>query len=500
MVLHRTRWRLTLFILLVTLSVCLGGEINIRDKNSNTLLGVIRSITIGNQIYIPITDFADILSIPTTSNPITKKIELFYKQSKITFTAFTPFVKLDNITLQMSLEVLYPNGDFYVPLVDMIKSFELAGINTLSYNAPTQTVHIVMRQPNIIKLETIAQDDTVKLIFYTINSFQPKDIETIQDKEWIYFNINGGVIDKSHDWSLMNVPEIFEFIPTQTSMNKARIALHVAPNVMLEKVKIGTGANSIQVTLVRNPGISSAILAELQKEQEKWKIDVIIIDPGHGGKDAGCSAPGHIREKNIALAIAQKVKAELQRQTTAQVILTRERDVFIPLKGRTKKANQAGGKLFVSIHVDANRVKSLRGHTVYFLGPAKTDEAREVAQFENSVIQYEDSQSDYAGMSDAAFILAANAQNAYNKESEELASIIDQKLVEYCGSPSLGVRQAGFYVLYGASMPNILVETGFITNYSDRKKLVTSSYQSSLAKAIAEGILLFKNTYEEMPL
>jgi N-acetylmuramoyl-L-alanine amidase len=497
---RRVWWSYPLIIIILLSQSAFPGEIELRDKLSGVLIGSIRSITIGRQPFIPIEDFANVLSIQTTINSSAKKIDILYKQSKISFTAYTPFVQMDNVKLQMSAEVRFPNGDFYVPLFDMIKGFELTGINTLSFDADRQILFIVMLPPNITKVSTISEQDTLKLIIHAAKGFQKQDIETIQDKEWIYFNIKGGVIDISQDWRLENVPEIFEFMPAQKSMNEARLALHVAPNVTLDKIEIDSKNSLIIATLVSNNGISSSVFAELQKEQEKWKIDVIIIDPGHGGRDAGCSASSRIKEKNIALNIAQKLKDELAEKTSAKIILTRDRDKFIPLKGRTKNANQSGGKLFVSIHVDANRVKSLRGHTAYFLGPAKTDEARNVAQFENSVIQFEDSQNEYAGLSDASFILAANAQNSYNKESEELASIIDKKLENQCGSHSLGVRQAGFYVLYGASMPNVLVETGFITNSSDRQRLVSQSYQESLAEAIADGVIQFKKQYEKTNL
>lgn len=495
----RFRWVYFLSLLIALAHAASGGEIKLQDKLSGVTLGSIRSIRIGNHVFISIEDFASALSIPTESNRTTKKITLFYKQNKITFSAYTPFAQMGEVRIQMSTEVLFPNGDFYVPLHDMIKGLDFADINTLSFDKSSQILSIVMRPPNITQISTDAHDDTLRLFVHTLQKFQQKNIDTIQDKEWVYVNIKGGVIDISKDWKKPDETQLFELIPSQISINKARLALHIAPNVTLGKVAAIPEKHEIEIILVSSGGASSAVFAELKQEREKWRIDTIIIDPGHGGKDAGCSASGNL-EKNIALKIAKQVKNELARRTTGKIILTRDHDTFVPLKGRTKKANQAGGKLFVSIHVDANRVRSIHGHTVYFLGPAKTEQARDVAHFENSVIKFEDSQNDYAGFSDASFILAANAQNSYNKESQDLASIIDNKLQSECGSHSIGVRQAGFYVLYGASMPNILVETGFITNSSDRKKLSTSSYQSRLAKAIADGVIQFKNQYEKMTL
>jgi N-acetylmuramoyl-L-alanine amidase len=176
--------------------------------------------------------------------------------------------------------------------------------------------------------------------------------------------------------------------------------------------------------------------------------------------------------------------------------MTRDSDKFIPLEQRTDIANRSGGKLFISIHADSNPNKGLRGHTVYFMGPAKTDEARRVAQFENSVIKFEDARQKYEGLSETAFILAANAQNSYNKESEEFAAILDREMKKKQTPQGHGVRQAGFYVLYGASMPNILLETAFISNKTDEKQLSNKDFQSNVAEAVYKSVQEFKNRYE----
>jgi N-acetylmuramoyl-L-alanine amidase len=130
------------------------------------------------------------------------------------------------------------------------------------------------------------------------------------------------------------------------------------------------------------------------------------------------------------------------------------------------------------------------------MGPAKTEQARKSAQLENSVIRFEDETSEYDDLSDAAFILSANAQNSYNKESQAFAAIVDREIAKGTRSRSIGVRQAGFYVLYGASMPNILIETGFISNRYDEQNLNSRSYLNSIAGAICRSIMEFKRRYE----
>lgn len=491
---------LLLVFLFVFSGPTLGLEIGIAEKHTKDVLGTLQAIEIGDQVFISLEEFSRTLSIPTRNNPAKKQITLSYKQNSITFSAFTPYIQINKSIYQMLNEVRYPNGEFYVPLQGLLDGFTASGINTVSYDPSTRTLFVVIRPPNIIRISNTADDGNVKLVLHTTESFDQDNIENKVEQDWVYITIRGGILDTDQNLGFEQIPQVFELVPAQISRNQARLSLHVAPNVTLESVQANPEKAEILISLKTLSTAPANVLTGLISEREKWKIDTIILDPGHGGKDPGCVGAGRLYEKNITLNIAQYIKTELQRRIDVNVLLTRDKDRFIPLKERTKIANQSGGKLFISIHVDANRVKSLRGHTVYFLGPAKTDAARQVAQFENSVIQLEESQKDYAGLSDAAFILAANLQNSYNKESQHLASIIDDEIKRESGSQSHGVRQAGFYVLYGASMPNILIETGFMTNTYDRQNLSTDYFQKILANAITEGIIQFKAHYESTML
>ncbi len=489
---------LCIISILFLLSSLNARDLIIKDRLSNTTLGSLRSIDLGRHTFIPIERFAEILSISTDKSLLHKTISLNYKQNQILFTAHSPFVLFGQQKFQMQANVRFPNRDFYVPLDGFIDGLNVSGINTVEFDPSENALYILTRSANIVRLSTITQNDTVKLILHTTHPFKNSDLSTEIEDEWLFINIDGGIVDVRNDLGMKDVEEIFDFIPLQVNKDQCRFSLYLAPNVSEATVIASESANEIIINLTKQSLASSSVLADLQREREKWKIDTIILDPGHGGRDPGCVGTGRIYEKDIVLGIAKATQSELERRMNANVILTRDHDSFVALKGRTKKANEQGGKLFVSFHVDANRVKSLHGHTVYFLGPAKTDDARDVAQFENSVIKFEESQNAYAGLSDMSFILAANAQNSYNKESQDFASIIDEEIKNQCGSRSHGVRQAGFYVLYGASMPNILIETGFMTNSNDRNKLTSSSYQNSLAKAVTDGIIKFTEKYESL--
>ncbi|MEE9464758.1 MAG: N-acetylmuramoyl-L-alanine amidase, partial [Candidatus Neomarinimicrobiota bacterium] len=164
---------------------------------------------------------------------------------------------------------------------------------------------------------------------------------------------------------------------------------------------------------------------------------------------------------------------------------------------RTKMANEAGGKLFISIHVNGVKNRSARGFETWLLAPAKTEEAIEIAQRENSVIALEESNHRYAEFTDEALILSTMVQSVWLKESETLAALIQEELGTRLDSPNRGVKQADFFVLIGATMPNVLVEIGFLSNRIEEKKLGQSDYRQRIAEGILNAITAFKKQQEE---
>jgi N-acetylmuramoyl-L-alanine amidase len=229
----------------------------------------------------------------------------------------------------------------------------------------------------------------------------------------------------------------------------------------------------------------------------KNNIELVIIDPGHGGKDPGAVGRKYkTEEKDIVLDISRRV-AKILRKNGFEVKLTRDKDVFIPLGERTNFANRLGADLFVSIHANASVKTHPRGNETFFLARAKTDEARAVAALENSAIRFEQENSDIMeAVGDLDFILMDIVQNEYLKESSELAEMIQKEFDRKMDIPNRGVDQAGFYVLNRAYMPAVLVETAFISNEAEEKLLRRKSFRQDIAESIARGIMSFKQKYQ----
>ncbi|MDD5774119.1 MAG: N-acetylmuramoyl-L-alanine amidase [bacterium] len=225
----------------------------------------------------------------------------------------------------------------------------------------------------------------------------------------------------------------------------------------------------------------------------KPAIYTVVLDPGHGGIDPGAIGPTGLKEKNVVLEIALKAKKLLTNNLGINVVLTRERDEFIPLRKRAAIANNAKADLFISIHVNASRRQYANGIEVYFLSAAMDDDSRAVAAFENEVVKYEKKDKK---ASDIEFTLWDIVQTEHIQTSRVLASILGEQLKKNLSMRNRGVKAAPFLVLEGANTPSILVEMGFITNKQEESNMKKESVLAGYAQQVFNGVLAFKSKYD----
>ncbi len=236
-------------------------------------------------------------------------------------------------------------------------------------------------------------------------------------------------------------------------------------------------------------------------KKEKWNFNTVVIDAGHGGKDYGAVGPNNTIEKNINLAVALKLGSLIKsRMSDVRVVYTRSTDKFVELYKRGKIANENDGKLFLSIHCNsvANRSSAPNGYEVYLLRPGRTKEAIAIAEFENSVIKYEEDVDRYKKLTDENFILVSMAHSAYMRYSEKFSEILDRSFKQKIDVTSRGVKQAGFYVLVGASMPSVLIELGYVTNAKDASYMRSENGQLQYAESIFDAVKTYRKYYEEI--
>jgi N-acetylmuramoyl-L-alanine amidase len=239
---------------------------------------------------------------------------------------------------------------------------------------------------------------------------------------------------------------------------------------------------SVAITDTKGDKIPAGALAK----QLSLRVRRIVIDPGHGGRDYG--APGYLKgvyEKNISLKVARRLANKIRKKLDCEVIMTRNSDRNLSLEERTAIANTKNADLFISIHTNASRDRRAYGIETFFLNLATDNDAILVAARENA--------TSTKNISDLQSILSDLMQNAKINESSRLAVHVQESLKDhlkkhYSRIKSKGVKQAPFYVLLGAQMPAILIETSFISNSRECKRLVNEKYQDRMCDAIVNGI------------
>lgn len=247
-----------------------------------------------------------------------------------------------------------------------------------------------------------------------------------------------------------------------------------------------------KVTQKKQPKQTNAAKAKNNAKKKKGTLyassKIIVIDPGHGGKDAGAVGYKRYQEKHAVLKIS-KVLQGLLKKKGYKVYLTRDKDKFIKLSHRTSFANKKEADLFISIHANASpssQKLTLKGIETFFLSPAKTEKAKRIAAKEN--------RSAVTSMNDMSKNTLLSFLNKTKiVQSNKLAIDIQKGMLtevrrKHKNVKDGGVREAPFWVLVGAQMPAVLVEIGYITNPTEADRLFNPFYQKSLAVGIANGI------------
>ena len=225
-------------------------------------------------------------------------------------------------------------------------------------------------------------------------------------------------------------------------------------------------------------------------------IKTIVIDPGHGGLEAGAKGKFGTVEKDITLDISKKLKAIIERSLAFRVVLSREEDVNRSLEDRAAIANNEHAYIFISIHVNASSRKIARGSETYFLNMNATDEeSRRLAFMENNSSELKQIES--FDNENIKMILWDMAQSAFLQQSSQLAVLIQNELNTLLGTLNRGVKQAPFKVLTGVACPAVLVEVAFISNPEEERRLASVEFQELVAQSLYRGLIAFLKQYHQ---
>ncbi len=467
-------------------------------------------------VYFSIRHFADALSIDYDINSETDKIRLKIADNTFIVTANNPFFVLNigngKEVYQLPTSAYKREGIIFIPL-----KYSLKVLNKI-FNNDLELVgedHLILKKSSlsdIIAVESM-NENTGKVNNFNISGLDIDEkangtlVRIKTDKRIRLYNsafknnilkiifrnvsINENAFDRSNGEGLI------KDIKARNIHSDSEIQFKLTGQFTSYEVLNVENSNDILITLHNK---IFANHTEIEKIKDKWNFDVVVIDAGHGGKDAGAIGINGVKEKNVNLGIALKLGNLIQKNLKdVKVVYTRSNDTFVELYKRGKIANEKNGKLFISIHCNSTRKKptDANGFEVYLLRPGRTKEAIAIAERENSVIEYEDNPRRYQQLTDENFILVSMAHSAFMKYSEKFSDFLNKQFKQNKSINSRGIKQAGFYVLVGAAMPSVLVESGFLSNRHDADLLKSSSGQAKIAQSIFTAVKEFKDEYEK---
>jgi N-acetylmuramoyl-L-alanine amidase len=481
------------FVLLVLPAVQGAAPIRVINR-TNQSEDELRTLAREPGPYVSVKDLARVLSTRIYENPERGKIVLYYGDHRIKFSASTSYVIIDEQVYQLPTYAVAVGDDIFLSASSFFPILRRTVFPGLTYDDQKQLLDIALIEYNITGLTIDEKANGTILRIHTRERFGERNISVFKHASgWFYITIKGGLVDTTEIRKTDTRGVVRKVVADQLG-EAVQLAFQLRSDIEGYEYYESTDPGEVVVTL-RTPLARS--LARIKEVKDRWRLDTVVLDAGHGGKDGGTRGRYGTKEKDITLDIVKRTGLLLEKNTRIKVIYTRDEDVFIPLWKRTKIANENNGKLFVSVHCNSNPNRSARGFETYLLRPGKTDDAIEVASRENAAIKLEDrTNGQYTELTGENLIMATMAQSMFMKESEDLAAMIQTELDKQLQSPNRGVKQAGFYVLIGASMPNVLVEVGFLSNPTEEKMLRKASYRQKIARALYNAIIKFKESRE----
>ena len=510
-----------LFLLFFSSLLAQERSLKVVFENDPSRIIPLGSIQRNGVLYASLNGIAETLSLRATANQRAQSLEIKTSFQQITFFADNAFVAIanhanDKTAIQLSANVISSANDFYIPLAACTPAFEkLFGV-IATFDKTTNTLRISKqaRSKPTFDIPTLALEPKANGMLIRVSATRPlADFEGLLKQDgWLYVTIPKAKADIKELDKIKPAGAVKKIIATQFPTS-VQLAFRLEGKFTSSDIMKDETSNDLLISIHAVPDETKGVIEEkkksnvhagLDRQRKKYGMDVIVLDAGHGGKDPGTIGVAGTKEKNVALGIVLKLGKLIKKNLKGlKVVYTRDDDTFVELDRRGQIANEADGKLFISVHCNSMPRKPYprRGFEVYLLRPGRTDEAIAIAERENSVIELEEGyEQRYQKLTDDNFILVTMAQTAHMKASETFADFTAKELDKVLDIPNNGVTQAGFLVLVGSAMPNVLIETAYLSNREDEKLLKSESGQQQYAEAIFNAIKRYKKEYEKLLL
>ncbi len=512
-----TRNSIVLFLVLFSLSHAQQAvhESSLAFRHAPGDTSFVSSIDSAGVLYLSLNDFLRSLQLPASIDDSTGKIECLIALQLVRFTDRNPFVviteRISNTATiyQMPWNVIRRHDMFFVPSLAFAPLYERIAGQPLSFDANRRLLVLGSPGPELDIAGLRIEKKLNGTLITVLANKKLGDVETwLKPDGWLFVTITSASADTTALNTFEPLGAVKKVLAFQ-SPTSLQLTFRVTPDVVQAETSDDPASDNLLISLRTESAAEKKEVARKRQEsikqtldngRNRWKLDVIVIDAGHGGKDPGCVGVGGTWEKNITLGVALKLGKLIEKNLKGvKVIYTRKTDKFIELYRRTQIANESSGKLFISIHCNAMAHKPSRvsGFEIYLLRPGMTEEAVAIASRENAVVQLEEGyQNRYRKLTEEEFIIVTMAQSAYMKQSEEFAESAARSMAANLQIKNSGVKQAGFYVLVGASMPNVLVELGYLSNKKEEQFLRSQAGQKKVSEALFRGIKDYKVKYE----
>ena len=500
--------------------------LRVEFENDPSRSAVIATVQRGGLLFASLNDFASVFGLRVYENPQARKLELKVETPSVSYrikvTANSPFISVTypspagverHTFHQLPVDAIYSGNSYYVPLEPFLSFFDVVFNKDAVYSAAAGVLRVRASAYAGFDFSTLRMEQKANgmLIRIPVSRSLTEFESWLKQDGWLYVTIADARADIAALNKLKPTGLVKKIVAIQ-SPTSVQLTFRLSGKIAAAEIMKPEGSNDILIT-IRTPGAEDKllleskqreILASLANQRKRWELDVIVIDAGHGGRDYGATGVTGVREKDVTLGVALKLGNLVKKHLPhVKVVYTRTDDSFVELDRRGRIANEAEGKLFISIHCNSLRRKPspTRGFEVYLLRPGRTAEAVAIAERENSVIKLEEGYEErYKELTEENFILVSMAQSAHMKASEMFADIAQQEMDNHLTIPNRGVKQAGFYVLVGASMPNVLVETAYLSNREDERFLASTAGQQKIAEALLKAIKRYKEEYEKLLL
>lgn len=505
------------FVFIFAFVVSGHSTVTIINPETSQLITKLQEVYLDNTAYFSVDAFAKKNQIRVyENNPLGKKV-LYFPKKHLKITAGSPYLSFGKQIQKMTSSALLVGNQLYVPVYSFLSILKEKVYSQLSYSledSGSKKQIVLSGSPAAVTARTKTElskgvppgyDVNLKNIHYehkknglviridvdgqcsaeNLSGFFRKD-------EWFYLTVYKGTGDPGR-FTASNPVESVSRVEATNKGQSTILGFKLTRKFVDKDMYFDKRNGQIVISLFLP--LSEDILKEINQQ---WGVNTVVLDAGHGGKDPGTVGNGNLGtyEKDIVLDVVKRVGKILEEKSDINVIYTRNTDTFVPLWKRTEKANKVKGDLFLSFHVNACDSRRVHGTEIYLLRPGKAKDAIRVAKKENAVIKYESKEAQKRYENYKQNILANMIHTANMKDSEKIAKVLNDAYKSDLSQNSRGVKQAGFIVLIGASMPKLLIEMGYITNRQEAAKLTKSWYREKIARSTVKSILQYKQQVE----